>query len=67
MPTRKSKRQSHVMTASAGRRLFDRQARRSLNMSGEEFITKWRAGKFNGTTDTPKVMRVAMLLPFAER
>jgi hypothetical protein len=55
------------MTASEGRRLFERQARRSLNMSGEEFIAKWRAGKFNGTSDTPRVMRVAMLLPFAER
>lgn len=66
MTTRKGKRQSHVMTANEGRRLFDRQARRSLNMSGEEFIAKWKAGKFNGTSDTPKVMRVAMLLPFAK-
>lgn len=41
---------------------LDRRARRLLGMSGEEFITKWQAGKFE-KSDDPNVMRVAMLLP----
>ena len=52
------------LNRTAGRRLFDRQARRHLGISGKEFIQKWDAGTFNGTADNPKVIRVAMLLPF---
>ncbi len=44
--------------------MFDRQAKRYLKMSGPQFIEKWDAGKFNGKTDTPAVIRLAMLLPF---
>jgi hypothetical protein len=47
-----------------GRELLDRQARRYLGMSGEEFIAAWDAGEFNGESETPEVARVAMLLPF---
>lgn len=46
------------------RRMFDRQAKHYLNMSGKKFIEKWEAGLFNGKADTPEVIRVAMLLPF---
>ena len=43
---------------------FDRQARLHLHMSGPDFIKKWDRGQFNGKSDTPAVMRIAMLLPF---
>lgn len=42
---------------------FDRQARARLNMSGQEFMAAWDAGKFRGQVDTPDVLYVAMLRP----
>jgi hypothetical protein len=51
-----------------GRRLFDRQARRYLGISGEEFLEKWDAGDYGDpddrTKNPPGVMQLAMLLPF---
>lgn len=51
-----------------GWELFDRQARRYLDMSGEEFLKKWDAGEFGDpddrTKNPPGVMKMAMLLPF---
>jgi hypothetical protein len=51
-----------------GRRLFDRQARRYLGISGEEFLEKWDAGNYGDpddrTKNPPGVMQLAMLLPF---
>lgn len=51
-----------------GRELFDRQARRYLDMSGDEFLKKWDAGEFGDpddrTKNPPGVMKMAMLLPF---
>lgn len=51
-----------------GRELFDRQARRYLDMSGGEFLKKWDAGEFadpdDRTKNPPGVMELAMLLPF---
>lgn len=45
--------------------LFDRQARRSLQMDGHEFLRRWEAGEFADDADRPEVMRVVQLLPFA--
>jgi len=51
-----------------GRGLFDRQARRYLDMSGDEFLSKWDDGEFGDpddrTKNPPGVMLLAMLLPF---
>ncbi|CUS32255.1 conserved hypothetical protein [Candidatus Nitrospira nitrosa] len=52
------------LTTDQARKMFDRQAKTYLKMSGSEFIKRWDSGKFNGSADTPNVMRVAMLLPF---
>ena len=52
------------LTKDQARRLFNRQAKHHLNISGKEFIKRWEAGKFNGNADTPEVIRLAMLLPF---
>lgn len=55
------------LTQEEGRELFDRQAPRYLNMSGDEVIRAWDAGEFDDPDDRskngPEVMRVAMLLP----
>ena len=51
------------LDAQEGRQLLDRQARRYLGMSGEEFIRAWERGELDPDAD-PHVARVAMLLPF---
>jgi hypothetical protein len=53
------------LTREEGIALLDREARRRLHMSGEEFIRAWEAGEFDDDPDRPEVMYVAMLLPFA--
>jgi hypothetical protein len=65
MAIKTRKRRSCVLTREEARRLFDRQARKYLNMSGEKFVQKWKAGKFNGESDSADVLHVAMLLPLA--
>ena len=57
----------HFLTYQEGWEVLDRQARRYLDMSGEEFVEAWRAGKFDDNPDRPEVMRVAMLLPLAAK
>jgi hypothetical protein len=51
------------LTPDEGQELFDRQARRYLKMSGEEFLRRWEAGEFDHDPDRPDIMRVAMLIP----
>lgn len=48
--------------------LFDQNARREVGISGEEFLRRWDNGEYQSIQDDRegrKVMRVAMLLPFA--
>ncbi len=54
------------LTLEDGRKLLDKQARRYLNMSGDDFIKKWEAGEFGDDSDRPEVMRLVMLVPFAK-
>jgi hypothetical protein len=57
-------------TADEGRALFDRQARKLLDISGAEFLRRWDAGAYRPIPDTPegrKVRRLVMLMPFARR
>jgi hypothetical protein len=49
-----------------GRKLLDKQARRYLNMSGDQFIQKWESGEFDDDPDRPEIMRLVMLIPFAK-
>jgi hypothetical protein len=53
------------LTLKEGRALLDKQARRYLNMSGDEFVKRWEAGEFDDDPDRPEVMRLVMLIPFA--
>ncbi len=58
------------LTREEGKQLFDYQARKLLNISGDEFLRRWDAGEYQPVPDTPegrKVERLAMLIPFARR
>ncbi|MDP9470713.1 MAG: hypothetical protein M3Q71_08590 [Chloroflexota bacterium] len=49
-----------------GRAILDRQARKYLRMSGDEFVKKYRSGQL-GDADRSAVLRVAMLIPLADK
>ena len=50
-----------------GLALLNRRATAELGISGPEFIRRWNQGKFaKKACDRPEVVRVAMLLPFAQ-
>lgn len=51
------------LTREQGRALVDRQARRYLGISGEEFVRRLDGGEYQGTDD-PEVMHLVMLRPF---
>jgi hypothetical protein len=60
----------HLTTPEEGRALFDRQAKKTLGISGSEFLHNWDAGRYRPVPDTPegrKVRRLVMLMPFARR
>jgi hypothetical protein len=61
--TRKAK-QPHLLSQEERWEIFDRQSRRYLGMSGEDFLRAWDAGAMPDP-DRPEVMRVVMLLPLA--
>jgi hypothetical protein len=46
--------------------LINEAAQHYLQMSGMEFFEAWHLGKFDDDPERPEVMRVAMLLPFAQ-
>jgi hypothetical protein len=48
-----------------GKQLVDRQARKYLKMSGEDFARQYREGRINDA-DRLAVSRVAILLPLVE-
>lgn len=54
------------VSATEGKELLDRQAREYLNMSGEEFVRKYRAGEIEDP-DRTDVLSVAMLISLAEQ
>lgn len=49
-----------------GEKLLDKQARKYLNMSGEEFRRRYRAGQIEDP-ERSEVVRVSLLLPFTEK
>lgn len=54
----------HELTDEEARAVLDRQARRYLGMSGEEFRQAWEAGQLGPDWDSnPAVRRLVMLLP----
>jgi hypothetical protein len=55
----------HELNAEEGRALFDRTARRLLNISGEEFLARWDRGDYEDEQENMAITKVAMLIPFA--
>ena len=62
---------SATLTPQEGRELFDHVAQEMTGMSGEEFLTRYDAGEFNGMgEDTPegfKLQYLIMLIPFGRQ
>ena len=54
-----------TLTVDAGRELLDREARQYLGISRAEFLAAWDNGAYEGKADTPEVMRLVELIPFA--
>ncbi len=57
--------QPEYISRAEGVALLDRQARKYLGMSGQEFRDKFRSGELT-YDDHPDVVRVAMIIPLAE-
>jgi hypothetical protein len=53
------------ITREEGIAILDRQARKYLGMSGEEFVRRYRAGEIEDP-DRSDVVALSMLLPFAD-
>lgn len=56
----------HEFSEQEARDLFDARARYYLNISGEEFLRRWRNGDYVGKTDEFGVATLAMLLPLVD-
>lgn len=52
------------LSAAELKEALDKEARRCLGISGEEFATRWRNGEYKNDAN-PHVTRIAMLLPDA--
>jgi len=55
------------LTREEARRVFDRQARKLLKMSGSEFVCKYDAGEFDRRREETAVRRLELLLPLARQ
>ena len=53
----------HILTPAEAWATFDEAARLYLQMSGQEFIEAWEAGRLDDDPHRPVVVRVAMLRP----
>lgn len=59
-----------VLPPELGNALFDREARRVVGISGDEFLARWDAGEFRDWEDTPegrKLSFLILLIPFGRR
>jgi hypothetical protein len=53
-----------------GRRIFEREVRDKLDMSGEEFIHRWDAGEYETLDDVPEnwhILRLSFLIPLGRQ
>jgi len=54
---------AEILSRKEGRKLLDRQAKRFLGMSGQEFVRKWNEKEFKNP-DRPEILQLAFLIPF---
>lgn len=47
--------------------MFDREARRMLNISGEEFLRRWESGEYDEAPEQPGIARLVFLSEFAKQ
>ncbi|MGI8553595.1 MAG: hypothetical protein ACR2PL_22835 [Dehalococcoidia bacterium] len=57
----------YVLPSEEGWAYFDRRARWTLGMSGEEFLAKLEAGKFGDPDADRRVMNMVVILPLARK
>lgn len=58
------------VTPEEARALFDREAEKTLGISGEEFLRRWDCGEYQPVPDDTegrKIARMSMMIPFARR
>lgn len=58
--------QIHFLSDEESHRLFDSEARRLMNMSGEEFLRRYDVGEFEAEMDGPRhseLVQMVMLIP----
>jgi hypothetical protein len=56
-----------TISAADGWSVLEAAAQKHLGMGADEFIRTWDGGGFDGSSDSPNVMRVAMLLPLGRQ
>jgi hypothetical protein len=60
----------HYITSEEARAIFDHEARKTLGISGDEFLRRWDAGEYRPVPDTRegrKIGPLIMLVPLAGR
>lgn len=55
--------QIREMSVEEGRQMFDEIARKTVNMSGEEFIQAWESGQFDDQPEVTSISRLVALIP----
>jgi hypothetical protein len=56
-----------LLDAEESREFFDQQVRKTLNISGDDFLRRWDSGEFRPVPDTSEgreIGRLVMLIPF---
>jgi hypothetical protein len=58
---------SGPFTSEEARILFDKTARRYMDMSGDQFLRAWENGEFRDADMKARAMRVAVLIPLVRK
>jgi hypothetical protein len=67
LPKKQTEERPTTLSPEEGRAFFDREARRVLGISGDEFLARLDAGEYDDIPDTPEgwpILRLSMLISF---
>ncbi|MEA2642114.1 MAG: hypothetical protein QOF51_3508 [Chloroflexota bacterium] len=53
----------HILSPEASGELFERETQRLLGIPAAEFLQRYDAGGYDAEIDTPRIIRLVMLLP----